>query len=65
MAQTDNQTAAISDGDVEFIERVGRIYEIAKRCAGEVISQAALLSDDRNTVLRAVIRRLEDAINGK
>jgi hypothetical protein len=51
--------------DAEFVNHVTELNEISKLCAEETIYRADLRPEDRNTILRAVIRRLEDAISGK
>lgn len=48
--------------DDEFADRVTNLNEMARRCAEETVYRAELCGDDRNTVLRAVIARLKDAL---
>ena len=45
-----------------FDARAKRISEILQRYADRIIADADLFGDERNTFLRAVIRRLEAAI---
>lgn len=51
--------------DEDFSARVTALNDIAKHCADETVYRAELTGEDRNTVLRAIIIRLQDAINAK
>lgn len=55
--ESDNQTA-----DTDFVAHVTMLNEMSKQCADEALYRASLWPQDRNTILRAVIRRLQDAI---
>ncbi len=65
--QSDNQTGQprTTQQDEDFAEHVTRLNDMARRCAEETVYRAELCGEDRNTVLRAVIGRLKDAISGK
>jgi hypothetical protein len=57
----DSNTTNVRDED--FVAHVTELYEIAKRCAEETIYRANLRPEDRNIILRSVIKRLQDATN--
>lgn len=54
-----NQTAE----EDAFLDRVTQLNNMAKLCAEETIYRAELYPADRNTILRAVISRLKDALS--
>jgi len=51
-----------NNSSTKLADHVARANDIAKQCAENTIWRADLWPEDRNTILRAVIARLNDAL---
>lgn len=56
------RAAFLEEDEQAFVARVTRLNDTARQCAEETIARANLCDDDRNTLLRAVIGRLKEAL---